>query len=91
MPLKRRAGKSRVHKVTAEAIEAWRAGDYSRLHMALGLRPWEMSPLPEDLTALGVGPEKPGYDDGWSASWAQARELQLLLLKEAPAPTREAE
>lgn len=45
MPVKRRIAKVRDHRVTPEAIAAFRAGDERGLHAALGLRPWEASPL----------------------------------------------
>jgi hypothetical protein len=36
------AVRQQVPKVTPEAIEAWRAGDYWALHAALGLKLWEI-------------------------------------------------
>lgn len=45
MPAKRRAGKGRAHRITPEAVEAYRAGDWGLLHRLLGLKPWEASPL----------------------------------------------
>ncbi len=49
-PLRRNA---RV-RITPEAVEAYKAGDYIRLHTALGLKPCEVSPLPLSVTPLGV-------------------------------------
>ncbi len=54
MPVKRRTLKGTPHRITPEAVDAFRAGDYLGLHRALGLAPWETSPLPSDVTALGV-------------------------------------
>lgn len=50
MPIKRRTPKNRDHAITPEAIEAYRRGDKTALHRALGLKPWMASPL------HGVGP-----------------------------------
>jgi len=82
MPVKRRNAKARLHRITAEAVEAFEAGDYMALHNALGLAPWEASPLPASITVLGVDPNGPKQ---WSDSqvnietWAQAVELQREL------------
>lgn len=48
MPLKRRLEKTRDHRLTPEAVEAFMAGDWLALHQALGLRPWQASPLDVD-------------------------------------------
>jgi hypothetical protein len=54
MSTKRTALRRPRHGITAEAIEAYRARDHLRLHRALGLKPWECSPLPADVEPLGV-------------------------------------
>jgi hypothetical protein len=79
MPVKRRASKQLRHRITPEAIAAYRAGDYMRLHRALGLMPWECSPLPEAVHGLGVnqGPRPSCWDD-WHG-YEQAQELQREL------------
>jgi hypothetical protein len=41
-------------RITAAAIDAWRRCDYLALHAALGLHPGHRSPLPIEITALGV-------------------------------------
>ena len=42
MPVKRkRAIKERLHRITPEAVAAYREGNYMRLHRALGLMPWQ--------------------------------------------------
>jgi hypothetical protein len=82
MPVKRRAAKARRHRITPEAIAAYRARDYLALHQALGLKPWEISPLPREFEALGVDqnpPPKPRQRGGWFDTWEQAQELQRLL------------
>ncbi|WP_026190873.1 hypothetical protein [Methylobacterium sp. WSM2598] len=81
MPVKRRSSKVRDHRITAEAVEAFEAGDYLRLHAALGLGPHEASPLPEAVDGLGVGDgPPPPWGNAFSASWTQAQELQRELL-----------
>lgn len=81
MPVKLRRAKGRSHRITDEAVEAYIARDVSRLHRALGLRPWEVSPLRRSVTALGVdqGAAPPGGGSPWLESWPQAQELQRQL------------
>ncbi len=56
MSTKRRTSRrgGRRDRLTPEVIAAWLAADCSALHCALGLQPWESSPLPREITALGV-------------------------------------
>ncbi len=84
MPVKQRKAKGRAHKITAEAVAAWKAADYSGLHRALGLHPWEASPLPEEITSLGVSEETAasvdpdstyGFEDSYAVAVALQREL----------------
>jgi hypothetical protein len=84
MPVKRRGSKAHSHRITPEVIEAYQAGDYIRLHRALGLKPWEMSPLPTSVTSLGVSEHPPAGSPvgGWDASWGKAKELQRAILAE---------
>ncbi|MET4127164.1 hypothetical protein ACSSV6_000569 [Roseovarius sp. MBR-38] len=82
MPIKRRTPKGRAHKVTPEAIEAFQTGDYMGVHRALGLRPWETSPLDADT------PEPPEWaveGDLWAQGWETARELRAALTEAAAA------
>jgi hypothetical protein len=62
------------HAITPEAIEAFANGDWGGLHRALGLRPWECSPLDatEDF--------EPGKNTAWATSVEQARRLRAELL-----------
>ena len=82
MPVKRRLSKGKAHRITSEALEAFEARDFIALHRALGLGPWEASPLPASVTELGVDPDNPA---NWNDcqrntdSWAQAVELQREL------------
>jgi hypothetical protein len=75
MPTKRRTPKMTAHRVTAAAVEAFRAGDRMRLHTLLDLRPWQVSPLEVD-TSHGEGEAT-----GWGHSFVLARELRAVLLR----------
>lgn len=94
MPVKRRLHKGREHRITQEAIEAFEAGNYSRLHAALGLGPWQASPLPDRICGLGVEDDAPPE---WMTKfphriedWHHAKELQRALLAAgAKMPTQE--
>jgi hypothetical protein len=44
MPVKKRAAKKRDHAITAAAVDAYRNGNWTELHRALGLKPWQSSP-----------------------------------------------
>jgi len=81
MPVKLRRAKGKTHRITPEAIAAYRAGDYLGLHRSLGLRPWQPSPLPLAVDALGVDPDHPPQPDGtgWASEWPLAVELQKEL------------
>jgi hypothetical protein len=66
--------KGRAHRITADAAAAFRACDRMALHRALGLKPWQPSPL-------DVDPHPPRPDGtAWAASWSQAVELRQELL-----------
>ena len=92
MPIKRRVPKNRDHRITDEAVRAFLAGDFHGLHQALGLKPWEASPLPTSITALGVhqGPP-PAWENPQTSTWAKAQKLQRELLEATggKAPTQE--
>lgn len=45
MPIRRRRRKRHAHLITPDAIDAFVASDWHALHAALGLRPWQYSPL----------------------------------------------
>ena len=93
MPVKRRASKQLRHRITPEAVEAYRAGDYMQLHRALGLMPWECSPLPDEITALGVDQgDPPDWMEPFPhrvADYRQAQELQRQLEGAAKAKVRQ--
>lgn len=92
MPVKRRRPKAREHRITPEAIAAFEAGDYFRLHCALNLAPYQPSPLPESINGLGVDPENPPtWRNLFTESWPLAVELQReLIAAGAKMPTKAA-
>ncbi|TGR13059.1 hypothetical protein EN833_07750 [Mesorhizobium sp. M4B.F.Ca.ET.190.01.1.1] len=69
-------------RVTPAAVEAFRAGDYAALHRILGLRPWEMSPLPSEVTPLGCNPDHlpNARVTLFDQSFEQAVDLQRALI-----------
>ena len=76
----------RLFQISPEAIAAYEAGDFHTLHRALDLRAWEISPLPIEVSALGVDPDDPPDDrddSPWATSWRQAMELQRRLIEAA--------
>ncbi|ESX98737.1 hypothetical protein [Mesorhizobium sp. LNJC405B00] len=82
MPVKRRRAKGKPLRITPTAIEAYKARDYLELHRALGLFPWEMSPIPARYDALGCDPDwvMPEQTHNlFELSFQQALELQHEL------------
>jgi hypothetical protein len=76
----RRLSKGRI---TPEAINAWKRCDSDAPHLALGLAPWEQSPLPEEVTSLGVSednPPDPKNIGAWDSSYDKAIKLQRKLV-----------
>lgn len=63
--------RNQKQRITPEAVRAFHDGDYGRLHAALGLKPWEESPL-------WVGDERPDYMrlDAWRKAKRLRDELQ---------------
>ncbi len=47
-------GRPPINRMTPEIIEAWKRADYNALHLLLRLQPWDSSPLPKEITPLGV-------------------------------------
>ncbi len=80
--IRRAIAKAREHRITPAAIDAFRARDVVRLHRALRLRPWQPSPLPLAVTALGVDPDA---DVPWPLD---GRRLALALQAELLGATR---
>ena len=88
-------GRGRRRRVGDKAVAAWHKCDLVSLHQALGLHPWEASPLPDVISALGVSEELVASADPKSPfeqTYAQALELQRELLSVAgwPAEARAA-
>lgn len=62
-------------QLTAAVVEAYRHGDDDALRLALGLRPWEISPLEIcDGERCPYPPETAGAE-----SWPRALELRRVL------------
>ena len=82
-PLKRRL----VRRLSEDAIKAWLECDYLKLHIALGLHPAEVSPLPDTACGLGCseGSAPPEYGNR-AMSWQRAVELQRELFRVAGPP-----
>jgi hypothetical protein len=77
-PVHRRSAR----QITPEAIDAWKRADYSALHSALGLHPFERSPLPIEITVLGVDEDTHDVDfrERLNQSVPKALKLQRQLL-----------
>jgi hypothetical protein len=74
--------------ISAEAIRAWKAGDYHALCRAVGTSPHQPSPWPLQLTALGCsqGPPPAHCGEFWRAGWPRAQALQRALYEAAGEP-----
>ena len=83
MPTKRKhVARHMQPRITPEAVEVYRAGDYMALHIALGLAPYEPSPLPQSIEPLGIDPNnppRPGSGTCWDAAYPKILELHRLL------------
>ena len=77
MPIKRTRG--RLHRITAEALAAFEAGDWAALHRALGLKPWECSPLDAVPERTIEGRE----GSAWARSLDRAKQLRAELVQHA--------
>ena len=75
MPTKRRIAKGRDNRITPEAVAAFATGDWMELHRALGLKPWQPSPLDTDT------PEPPPHAQKgpWAEAWPLAFDLRGKL------------
>jgi hypothetical protein len=87
---------ARTH-LTPEAIAAWISGDVRALKAALGLGPWEHSPLSSDYAIGYALPEVPTEGRGWQKCKRFQQELvdrvgwPPLEVKQAVAEKRRAE
>lgn len=73
-------------RITPDVIAAWHACDYNALHIALGLRVWEASPLPDSIIEIGVGEDGPPATPAFADSYSKVIALQRELLKVAGWP-----
>ena len=78
MPRKRRTAKHRA-PITAEAVEAFRAGDWMATHRALDLRPWEVSPLDAVTPEPPIWAKETATAETWPAARALRAEIQARL------------
>lgn len=62
-------------RISPEAIAAYQAEDFMRLHNALGLNPWDASPL--DVGPLETCPYP--NSNAIAMSWGTVQELRRLL------------
>jgi len=76
--LKPEAGPRLKIAISAEAVEAYKKRDYTRLHLALGLPPWEESPLYADRSAP-VPDDLPLDPNSWAYTVRQAQQLARAL------------
>jgi hypothetical protein len=88
MPTRRRPLRRNLRRrINDQAIAAWKACDFLALHRALALHPWERSPLPIEVTALGVCEDSVrGGETPWDESCATALALQRELMELAGPP-----
>ncbi len=73
--------KRKLPDITPAAVDAYRRGAASDLHVALGLAPWQISPLALHLFPAEPSPEylERGRDKIFLSSWHQARALKDAL------------
>ena len=77
MPTKRtKRVRTQGRRITPAALEAFKAGDPISLHRALGLKPWDRSPLDIDLA---VKPPTEPRATAYLQTWPQAYELREAL------------
>jgi hypothetical protein len=75
--------------ITPEVIAAWQAADFRALHRALGLAPWEPSPLPREIIALGCSQDDEVDADSdrcWDRALPKVLAIQRKLLEVAGWP-----
>lgn len=81
MPTKRRLSKIAAYRITDDAVLAFLRGDCAELGRALGLKPWQVSPL----DAIEPGPPIWAHGTIWGDGWPLAREIREGLLQAARA------
>jgi hypothetical protein len=84
MPVKRRLAKVKTHRITPAAIEAFEVGDCRWLHVALGLAPWQASPLDALFHERpDYGPDLL-YTQSWDAALGLLADLRAAGAREPP-------
>jgi hypothetical protein len=86
MPVKLRHPKVRAHRITPELIAAWLALDHSALVQTLWLRPWWRTPIPYEVSSLGVSEWTGPDNEEDEEDWQRAIEIQRALVREAGWP-----
>ena len=81
----RKRAPSSILKVSPTAVAAWQARDEAALHRALGLKPWDFSPLDVDD---GECPY-PGFPQ--NENWQRANDLRAALEAAAHGDLRDPE
>lgn len=78
----------KIRHLTPDVIAAWKAADFTALHSALGLSPWNVSPLPGEIIELGVdqGEPREWMGSAQQRDWRNAQALQRELLEVAGWP-----
>jgi hypothetical protein len=67
-------------RITPEIISAWKRVDFMALHRLLGLKSWQSSPLPYEITALGVSQDD--TPDNCSSTWDESMPKAITLQKQ---------
>jgi hypothetical protein len=84
--------RSHNRRITQEAIDAWQRGDVWGVHKALGLKPFEYSPVPRRFGAYGLPETKRNtglvMDEGFGTAlgWDGVKALQDELYALAGEP-----
>lgn len=75
-------------RISPEVVAAWQAGDDRALSCALGLAPWDTSPMPLEITGLGCSETEPprAHNTLHDQSYTRAIKMQRLLLSVAGWP-----
>lgn len=75
MNIGRSASVRQGQQVSSDAVEAFRAGARDALHRALGLHPWEPSPL----DTVDANPPAWCATGPWAEAWRTSHDLRLRL------------
>jgi hypothetical protein len=86
MPTKRRKVAPKLIAIPPEAIDAWTAGDWHKLHDSLGLTACSISPFDADRTTPEVAEEWAADGLVYFESHPRALELREALIEIAGEP-----